>query len=92
VSKVLVDLKVLPESPEVDYEELAEEVRERLESLDIVESVEGIEEEPIAFGLKALRVKVVVPDAEGGTDRLEEELRDLEHVNQVEVVSASRTL
>jgi len=92
VSKVMVDLKVLPESPEVDYEELAETVREKLEGLDIVESIEGIDEEPIAFGLKAIRVKVVVPDAEGGTDRLEETLKEIDDVKQVEVVSASRTL
>ncbi len=92
MSKVMVDLKVLPESPEVDYEELAETVREKLEGLDIVESIEGIDEEPIAFGLKAIRVKVVVPDAEGGTDRLEETLKEIDDVKQVEVVSASRTL
>lgn len=91
VSKVLVDLKVLPESADVDYEELKEAIREKLESMDVVD-IEGMEEEPIAFGLKAIRVKVVVPDAEGGTDALEDALKEVDEVNQVEVVSASRTL
>ncbi|WP_456483406.1 elongation factor 1-beta [Methanopyrus kandleri] len=92
MSKVLVDLKVLPESADVDYEELKEAIREKLESMDVVDSIEGMEEEPIAFGLKAIRVKVVVPDAEGGTDALEDALKEVDEVNQVEVVSASRTL
>ncbi len=92
MSDVLVVMKILPEDVEVDMEELEEAVVEALEALEIVKSVEGTETEPIAFGLEALKVAVVVPDAEGGTDELEKVLKELEQVGEVEVESASRML
>ncbi len=51
-----------------------------------------LEEEPIAFGLKALRFTTIIPDAEGEIDRLEERIRKIKGVRDVQTVMVSRAL
>jgi elongation factor 1-beta len=62
---VALIIKAMPESPDVDREELKKEIRARMPR------VQDIQEEPIGFGLVALKVVIVVPDAEGQTDAAE---------------------
>ena len=54
--------------------------------------VDKVEEEPIAFGLKALKLTVVIPDSEGGTEKLEEKLNALPEVGDVQVVDLARLM
>lgn len=77
MGQVAVTFKVMPESPDVDIARLKTEIREKM-------GVQEIREEPIGFGLVALKVLVVLPDASGGTDKLEKMLSDLEGVASVE--------
>ena len=56
----LVKIKVLPTSPEVDFEELRGKIKTILEAKGGKNC--GFEEEPIAFGLKALIVSFVWPE------------------------------
>ncbi len=44
----------------------------------------------IGFGIKALRLVVLLSDEEGGTDKLESSLKSIEEVGEVEVESVSR--
>jgi len=50
------------------------------------------EEEPIAFGLNAVKATFLVPEIDGKMDELEENLNSIEHVGSVEVVHMSRSL
>jgi len=88
MSDVQVKLKVMPEES-TDLDDLRGSVK-----ASIPEGAElaATEEEPVAFGLKALMVVVVVPDAEGGSEAVEEALADLEGVQSVQVVDLSRTM
>ncbi len=85
---MLALVKVYPSGADVDLSRLVEEVRSRLpRGYEITRH----EEEPIAFGLKALRLYVLIPeDEEGGTSRLEEVLRGVEGVDEVEVEAVHR--
>jgi len=56
---VALIIKVMPESPDIDREELKKTIRAT------IPKTQDIQEEPIGFGLVALKVVVVVPDAEG---------------------------
>jgi translation elongation factor EF-1beta len=47
-------------------------------------------EEDVGFGIKALKVVFLFNDAAGGMDQLEEKLRALPHVSEVEVEEVSR--
>ncbi len=44
----------------------------------------------IGFGIKALRLTLLLPDQEGGVEKIEERIRAVEGVGEVEVESVSR--
>jgi elongation factor 1-beta len=77
---VAVTLKVMPESPTVDLEKIKSEIRKKIKNVRI----KGIEEKPVAFGLKLLEILLILPDAKGGTDAIEEEIRSIKGVASVE--------
>ncbi len=88
MAKVLVLVKVLPEDINIDLEELKEKIRKALpENYEI----KAHDIEPIAFGLKALRLAILIPEyTEGGTDPLEKMIMGVEGVSQVEVEAVHR--
>ncbi|MDD3985777.1 MAG: elongation factor 1-beta [Methanobacterium sp.] len=89
MGEVLATIKLMPESPEIDLAK----VKTGIEN-SIPENTElhSIEEEPIAFGLVALNVMVIVDDGEGGTEQIEENLSKLEDVASIEVVDVRRLM
>ena len=76
MGQVAITLKVMPESPEVDIGRLKEEIRN---SVDVKE----IKEEPIGFGLVALKVLIVLQDSTGGTDMIEKLISEISGVASV---------
>ena len=82
-----VKIKLMPTSPEVNLEEIKEKAK------ILVEQKSGknckFEEEPIAFGLKAIIVFFAWPE-ELELEELEEELKKIENVNSVQVVDMRR--
>jgi len=77
----------MPTSPEVNLEEIKEKAQV------VVEENKGrkcrFEEEPIAFGLKAVMVYFDI-DEEQELEPIEEGLRKIENVNSVQVVDMRR--
>jgi elongation factor 1-beta len=87
MGKVAAQIKVMPQSPEVDLDAL----QERLEqSLPEGAKIQGIERDDVAFGLVALYPTVIVPDDTGGTDAVEEAFADVDGVESVSVESVGR--
>ena len=89
MGEVLATIKVMPESPEVDLEQMKSDIQ-----ASIPEGTEfhKIDEEPIAFGLVALNVMVIVGDEEGGTEAAEANLAKVNGVNSVEVTDIGRLM
>jgi elongation factor 1-beta len=85
MGSVALIIKVMPESPEVDLEKLKEEIRKRVKGLN------DMQEEPIGFGLKALKIAVVVNDTGGESDAVEQEVNDIEGVERAEIVELTLT-
>jgi len=77
---VLVTYKIMPEGVDVDFEKMKEEVKNKVSSLG---KIAEFDLQPIAFGLKALVVKVIVKDEGGIADKIEEELGKIENVQGV---------
>ena len=77
MGQVAVTFKIMPESPEVDTARVKNEIKEKID-------VQDIKEEPIGFGLVALKVLVVMPDSAGGTDSIEKQLSAIRGVASVE--------
>lgn len=87
MGKVAAKLKVMPQNPEIDLDEL----QDRLEgSLPEGAKINGFERDDVAFGLVALLPTVIVPDDAGGTEAVEERFSDVEGVESVEVENVGR--
>ncbi len=82
---VLLTLQIMPESTEVDLKKLAAEVKK----LKLIGEIKDIKEEPIAFGLKAVKVLTMVPDEGGLTEKIEDAARKVKGVQSAEVVGVT---
>ena len=78
-----IKIKIMPLSPEVNLEEIKEKAKV------IVEEKGGrnreYEEEPIAFGLKAIIAFFEWPE-EKGLEEVEEAFKKIENVNSVQII------
>lgn len=87
MGKVAAKLKIMPQSPEVDLDEL----QNRLEgALPEGAKIKGFERDDVAFGLVALFPTVIIPDESGGTDAVEEAFAGVEGVESVDVDTVGR--
>lgn len=76
---VAVILKVMPESPDVNLEEMQKAIRAQ------VKGVNDIKVEPIGFGLSALKVAVVTQDGAGVEDVIKAQFDGIAGLESVEV-------
>ena len=87
MTKLIARVKILPASIDVDLDELAEKVEEKVST---VAELHSYYTEPIAFGLSALIADFLLEEKEGGTEPLEEALKSVEGVGEVDVIAVSR--
>ena len=87
MGKVAAAIKVMPQSPEIDLDELQDDLEA---SLPEGAKINGVERQDVAFGLVALFPTVVVPDDAGGTEAVEEAFRNVEGVESVSVEEVGR--
>ncbi len=85
MSDVIVVFKVMPSGIEVDLTELEKEITKHV-------NPQRVEREPVAFGLVALNVTTLIPDAEGQLENIENKLREMKNVESVEVVEITRSI
>jgi elongation factor 1-beta len=85
MGNVALILRVMPESLDVDLEDLKTRLRAEIKGL------QDIREEPIGFGLRALKIAVVVSDAGGESDAVEAEITALKGVERAEIVELTLT-
>lgn len=81
MGEVICVFRILPSVPEK-----IEELKKELEKL----GPEKIEEEPIAFGLKAIKFTKIIPDTGGVQDELEKKIESTEGVDNFEVIKVTR--
>ena len=83
-----VKIKIMPESPNTNLEDIKIEVKK------IIESKEGknvsFEEELIAFGLKALIVMFAIDEQQGDVEGIENSLGEIQQINSVKVIDMRR--
>ncbi len=78
---VAVILKVLPADNELDVEQLKDAVEDEIKN---VCKINKSELEEIGFGLKAIRLEIIVPDEEGKIDKVETNIGRVAGVGQVD--------
>ena len=88
MARVLAAIKIFPNDANIDLNALKAKIQSSLPSGS---TVQKFEEEPVAFGLVALIAYVVLPeDAAGQMDRVEESIRSVDQVSQIEVLRVGR--
>lgn len=83
MGQVICVFRIMPKSPE-DFDKVKAEAQKL--------NPTRLEEEPIAFGLKALKFTAVVEDAGGTIEKLENQLESIEGVQTVENIMTTRSL
>ncbi len=82
VGIVAVIVSILPDSPNANLEEIKSKARSALEKQGAKNL--SLIEEPIAFGLKSLKLKFAWPE-EKSTDIIENELQKITNVSSVKI-------
>ncbi|MEM3405528.1 MAG: elongation factor 1-beta [Candidatus Pacearchaeota archaeon] len=80
-------MKVLPENPSVDLKLIKSEIEKNIKKNN--GKLEKFEEEPIAFGLKALIVTISWPESQD-TNLVEEMIKKIKNVSSVDIIDYRR--
>ena len=91
MAQVVVTLKIMPESPESDLSLIKNRAKEQIKKFTGNTEIKA-EIEPIAFGLKALKLFFVMDESRGSTEELENKIRQIKAVNSVETVDVRRAI
>lgn len=83
MGSVAVIMRVMPESPEVNLEQLKKALKETLPG------IQDVKEEPIGFGLKSIKFIAIVNDAGGETDKLEKAIGAIPGVERAEILEVT---
>jgi elongation factor 1-beta len=88
LARVLASIKIFPNDANIDLNALKAKIQASLPGGSVVQK---FEEEPVAFGLVALIAYVVLPeDAAGQMDQVEDAIRSVDQVSQIEVLRVGR--
>jgi translation elongation factor aEF-1 beta len=85
MSEVIVGLKVMPSTVDVDLDILEKKIREKI-------NPDKIARQPIAYGLVAFLVTKFILDGEGELEKLENMIKSIENVGEVEITGLTRSL
>jgi elongation factor 1-beta len=87
MGQIVATMKIFPEDIIISTDEIKNEIKKALpENV----SIHRIDEEPIAFGLVALIAYLIMPDAGGIINEVEESIKGIKGVSQVEALLVRR--
>jgi elongation factor 1-beta len=87
MSKLVARIKMLPSESDADIDSIPRILKEMLpEGFKLL----AHKKEPIAFGLYSLLADFTLDDSEGQMELLEESIRKVEAVGEIEVINVSR--
>ncbi len=87
MTKLVARIKILPSESDADVDSIAKSLIESLpEGFKLIAHIK----EPIAFGLYSVLADFTLDDSEGQMELLEQSIKKIEAVGEIEVVNVSR--
>lgn len=87
MTRLVARIKILPVDIEVNLDILANSLKTAIPAgMELRSNVT----EPIAFGLNSLIVDITLEDSEGQIDKLEDSIKSVDGVGEIEVTNVSR--
>ena len=87
MGKIVIAYKIFPSESTVNLESLKEQIKSKLSD---IAAIQKFAKEPIAFGLCALKVNMIVPEKEGILDETEKRMTEIEDVGQIQTLGMTR--
>jgi elongation factor 1-beta len=91
MAMAVVTMKIMPESPSVDFAKLEVKAKKVIAAF-AGEGETRVVLEPIAFGLKAMKITFVMDESLGSPDVLEDKIMALPGVNSFEISDVRRAV
>lgn len=91
MGRAIVTLKIMPESPSTDLENLQSKCEELVDEFSQNDERQT-KVEPIGFGLKSVNITFVMDEDLGDTEGLETKISDRDDVASVEVTDVRRAI
>jgi len=90
MAKVIVTLDVMPASPEVNLDAIQKEVEKMI--TDFGGNIHHVDVEPVAFGLKLIKLVFYMDESKGSTDPLESNVMRIKGVSSVKISEVRRAV
>jgi elongation factor 1-beta len=87
MARLIARIRIMPEDADSNLDSVVQSIKT---SLPQGIEMKGHAMEPIAFGLKAIVGDFLLDDAEGQMDKLEETIKNVEGVGEIDVMNISR--
>jgi len=91
MAKVVITLKVMPDSPNADLNKIENSVIKEIEKFAGKTEIKK-ELEPVAFGLKSLKMIFVCDENKSNLEELENNISSISHVNSVKIIDVRRAI
>jgi elongation factor 1-beta len=87
MGEVAITYRIMPDDADVNITELSEKIADTSRKLA---KIQGMQQKPIAFGITAILIRVVIEDKEGGPDEIESALTAIDGVQGIETIDMTR--
>lgn len=90
MARVIVTIEIMPESPDTNLETLQKQAEPKITAFG--GGVGKVVIEPVAFGLKVLKLFFIMDENKGSTEPLEKEISQIPGIASVTVTDVRRAL
>jgi len=91
MSQIVATLKIMPVTLDVDLSIVQNKAEEEIKRFAGDTEIKS-QQEPIAFGLKAIKIMFLMDENKGSTEVLEQNIKNIDGVNSAEIVDVRRTV